>query len=288
MVAPDWSRPFRCHTDACQFAVGGSLTHYDGAGNERVISYFSKRLSPAEENYSANDRELLGLVYFLKRFRCYLEGSSFEVLTDNQVLKNFFNKATLSRREAGWLEFLGQFGINGITLVKGKVHVLGDVPSRAPHIIKSDSSPELTNIQTLEVELPHKMVKNYEKDQFLGPIYAAKTGNLPNEKILRARVERLVPSFRIKDGLLYFENKICIPRKNVADLLRLAHDCKIAGHFSAAKTLSRLQNVHWRNKTKDVEEYCLGCLTCQTMKDGRTKRLGEPQPLEIPQRRWGL
>lgn len=139
----------------------------------------------------------------------------------------------------------------------------------------------------MEVELPHKMVKIYEKDQFLGPICAAKTGYLPNGRILRARVEQLVPLFRIKDGLTYFENKICIPQKNAANLLRLVHDCKIAGHFTAAKTLSRLQNVHRRNKTKDVEEYCLGCLTCQTMKDGRIKRLVEPQPLEIPQSRWG-
>lgn len=131
LVSPDWSRPFRCRTDACQFADGGSLTQYDGAGNERVVSYFLKRRSPAEENYSANDRELLGLVYILKRFRCYVEGSLFEVLTDSQVLKNFFNKATLSRHEAGWLECLDQFGISGIALVKGKVHVLGDVPSKA-------------------------------------------------------------------------------------------------------------------------------------------------------------
>lgn len=64
MRAPDWSRPFRCHTDASQLAVGGTLSQLDNEGNERVLSYFSKRLSPAEENYSANDRELLDWYIF--------------------------------------------------------------------------------------------------------------------------------------------------------------------------------------------------------------------------------
>lgn len=99
MVAPSLDKPFHCHTDACQTAVGGSLTQLDKDGKEHVISYFSKRLSPAQENYKANDRELLGLVYFLQRFRCFLEGCEFQVYTDKQVLKNFFTKPTLSRRE---------------------------------------------------------------------------------------------------------------------------------------------------------------------------------------------
>lgn len=62
MKAPDWSKPFRCHTDASQLVVNGMLTQIGNDGEEHAISYFSKRLSPSEENYAANDRELLGLV----------------------------------------------------------------------------------------------------------------------------------------------------------------------------------------------------------------------------------
>lgn len=118
MRAPDWALSIRCHIDACQLAVGGTLTQVSETGEHAI--YFLKRLSPAEENYSANDRELLGLIYFLQRFRCFLEGSSFDVLTDNQVLRSLFCKDTLSRRESRWLDFLGQYGITKLTLVKGK------------------------------------------------------------------------------------------------------------------------------------------------------------------------
>jgi len=109
LISPDWTKAFRCHTDACQYSVGGTLTQKDANGKDRVVAYFSKRLSAAEVNYSTNDRELLAVIYFLKRFRCYLEGSEFEIITDNQVLKNFMTKRKLSRREARWLELLSDF-----------------------------------------------------------------------------------------------------------------------------------------------------------------------------------
>lgn len=130
--APDWSLPFRCHIDASQKAVGGTLTQVSKRG-EHAISNFSKRLSPEEENYSAKDREQLGLIYFLKRFKCYLEVSSFDVLTDNQVLKSFFNKTNPSGCDERWLDFLSQFNITKMTLVKGKIHVLG-TPYSGRHV----------------------------------------------------------------------------------------------------------------------------------------------------------
>ena len=105
LVSPDWSKPFRCHIDASQRAVGGILTQIDENVVDRAIAYYSKKISNAEQDYTANERELLALVYFLKQFRCYLEGTTFEVFTDNQVLHNFFTKPNLNRREARWLDF---------------------------------------------------------------------------------------------------------------------------------------------------------------------------------------
>lgn len=69
LISPNWTKPFRCHVDAIQTAVGGTLTQQDNKGLERVMAYYSKRLNSAEENYTSNDCELLGLVYSLKPFR---------------------------------------------------------------------------------------------------------------------------------------------------------------------------------------------------------------------------
>lgn len=69
MRAPNWSLPFRCHTDASQIAVGNTLEQMDDEENEYIVFYSSKLLSQTGENYAANDRESLGLVYFLETFR---------------------------------------------------------------------------------------------------------------------------------------------------------------------------------------------------------------------------
>ena len=144
------------------------MTQLDDDGRDRVIAFFSKKLSLAEQNYTANDRELLGLVYFLQRFRCYLEGTSFEIFTDNQVLKHFFTKPKLSRREARWLETLGNFGIFPITLKPGKIHVLGDTLSRAPHA--SMNSVEILSANVEEIW------DNYENDRVFGPLLKVMKG----------------------------------------------------------------------------------------------------------------
>ncbi len=54
---PNFNLPCKCHVNASQFAVGGTLTQVVD-GSERVISYFSEKLNEAQINCSVNDREL--------------------------------------------------------------------------------------------------------------------------------------------------------------------------------------------------------------------------------------
>ena len=283
LIAPQWNKPFRCHIDASQEAVGGTLTQLVN-GSDRVIGYYSHKLNPAECNYTANERELLGLLYFLRRHRCYLEGSEFEVFTDNQVLKHFFSKQNLNRKEARWLEELSSFGIFPINLKAGKLHVLGDVLSRAPHVLKEASSFNNVDILSFDTKF---IEEHYEKDQFLGPISRALDDDWPEDLKLKDKLQRIINSFQRRDSLIFYETKLCIPRKAIPTVLQIAHDAKSAGHFGTAKTLSRLQNYHWKHKTRDVKNYVNGCRICQQMKDHTGKTLTDPQPLQVPTRRWG-
>lgn len=283
LAPPDWTKPFRCHVDAMQTAVGGTLTQLDANGHDRVIAYYSRRLNSAEENYTSNDRELLGLVYFLKRFRCYLEGSSFEVLTDNKVLQNFLTKKTLSRREARWLDLFAEYNLDKITFVQGSAHVLGDALSRIP----KTSTIQMANTSIFQANIEDALEPHYKTDRFFSKIVNAQQGNYPDDETSRERLKALLPHFEFKQGKLYFENKVCVPRQKIKDILRLAHDSPLGGHFSFHKTLSRLEKFYWPKKFTDIKEYCEGCMTCQQAKDSRTKPFGRPQPLELPTRRWG-
>lgn len=248
-----------------------------------MIAYFSKRLSPAEVNYITNNKELLGLVYFLKRFRCYLEGSTFEVLADNRALKHFFTKPHLSKREAKWLDLLEQFGITQVTFTPGKIHVLGDALSRVP---RTPELPELCNFQILNLHLPKPFMANYKDHALFGPIYKTIKGKWPKKEAEKERISRLLHDFKLENELLKFNGRLCVPRKNVRDILHMAHDQKLSGHFGFMRTLSDLSNYHWKYKFRDVRRYCDGCQICQQNKDFRTKPLGIPQTLEVLSRRW--
>ena len=279
LVSPNWKKPFRGHIDASNMAVGGTLTQLDEEGKDRVIAFFSKKLSPAEQNYTTNDRELLGLVYFLMRFRCYLEGSSFEIFTDNQVLKSFFSKPKLSRREARWLETLGNFGIFPINLKPGKIHVLGDTLSRAPHASVNQTELVHANLDGI--------TDAYADDKLYGNVLKVMDGEKVDDEVMRKKVQKILPLFRREGKKLYYEGKLCVPRKSISTILQLAHDAKTSGHFGYLKTLSRLKNFHWKHKGRDVKKYVEGCITCQQKKDYAGRKLTDPTSLEVPERRWG-
>ena len=271
---PDFNGPYRCHIDASQFAVGGTLRIVQ-SGSEREISYFSKKLNDAQMNYSANDRELLGMVEFLKHFRCYLEGAEFEVITDNQVLKSFFDKKDLNRREARWLETLSEFGIFPITLKKGSVHVLGDALSRICH---SEGEREVQNISCLTSDLVNQdsFKESLLRDSYFGRI------------IGRIQTGDNLKRYRYQDGVLrLMTGELCIPRKFVKTVLAMAHDSPASGHYATEKTLDRLSNFFWKKKTRDVYNYVKGCLSCQQSKMPNQKPITDPMVLEPPKRRWG-
>ena len=155
-------KAFRDQVDASETAAGGGLTQQDEQDKDRVIALILGKLTPAEENYSANDRELLGLVYFLEIFRCYVEGSSFEILMGNQVLMHFFIKHKLSKIEARWIGTLGNFGIFPIIHKPGKIYTPGDTLSRAPYI----------HVNDVEIRTPllDFITKGYKEDKFYGPL----------------------------------------------------------------------------------------------------------------------
>ena len=67
--------------------------------------------------------------------------------------------------------------------------------------------------------------------------------------------------------MLYYDRRVCVPRTCGPDVLGLAHDLTVLGHFEFGKTIDRLQRYHWKHKTKDVMKYYKGCLVCEQKED---------------------
>ena len=83
---PDFDKEFILQTDASDRGVGGVLSQLDDEGNDRLISYFSRKLLPREEKYSTIEKECLAIKLGVEAYKVYLIGRRFTVQTDHRSL----------------------------------------------------------------------------------------------------------------------------------------------------------------------------------------------------------
>lgn len=85
LANPDFRAPFIIESDASDVAVGAVLVQVIN-GTKRPIAFFSKKLSATQRKYAPTEKECLGVILAIQKFRHYVEGSRFTVVTDAQSL----------------------------------------------------------------------------------------------------------------------------------------------------------------------------------------------------------
>ncbi|MBW0528290.1 hypothetical protein O181_068005 [Austropuccinia psidii MF-1] len=97
------SLPTILETDASNYALGAVLSQVSDSG-KHPIAFISRKLIPVELNYEIHDKELLGIVWALKRWGAFLLSlsSPFEVLTNHSSLQYFMCSKVLTCHQAHW------------------------------------------------------------------------------------------------------------------------------------------------------------------------------------------
>ena len=117
-------------TDASEIGLGVVLSQIQDDGSERVLSFASRTLTRPEKNYCVTRKELLAIVYAVRKYRHYL-GQRVIVRTDHNALQWLFSFKEPEGQMARWLVELSAYDLV-VRHRAGKAHGNADGLCRIP------------------------------------------------------------------------------------------------------------------------------------------------------------
>ncbi|CAJ0968777.1 unnamed protein product [Ranitomeya imitator] len=131
LISPDFKKTFIVQTDASEVGLGAVLSQ-EVNGDEHPVTYLSRKLTPAEKNYSVVEKECLAIKWALESLRYYLLGRQFRLVTDHSPLVWMRNAKERNARVTRWFLSLQNFSFS-VEHRAGKSQGNADVLSRAPY-----------------------------------------------------------------------------------------------------------------------------------------------------------
>jgi alpha-acetolactate decarboxylase len=243
LAPPNFQLNFFLHVDASD--VGGSgilMQHQDG--KEVVIAYFSTKFTNTQRKYSATEKECLALLLAVEKFKGYIDGVRFFVITDCSAitwLKNF--KANGSSRLARWALRLEQYDMV-ISHRKGKLNVVPDALSRAIEVLTMETNSDWYG------DLKKKIMKDPDK--------------YPLFKVVSDKIYKYIQNLKPETDN-FFDWKLVVAPDVKLTILNQEHDGM--AHLGFKKTLERIRRrYYWPKMIPEIKKYINGCEICKASK----------------------
>ena len=125
--------PFILQTDASDDGLGAVLLQVR-TGDARELApvmYASRKLKPAERNYSVIEKEALAVYWAFKKFEVYLYGRHFVLRTDHRPLLHLQSADKLNPRLKRWSLYMSLFTFTA-QHIEGENNHMADLLSRRP------------------------------------------------------------------------------------------------------------------------------------------------------------
>lgn len=247
LATPDFSQPFILQTDASDCGIGGVLVQGTG-DNERVVAYYSQKLSATQQKYQTTERECLAVIVGIEKFRAYIEGVHFTVVTDHASLQWLQNLKDPCGRLGRWALRLQPYNF---TLVHrpGRMMVVADALSRSVETVDVSSFAQTSDAwYTRMREKVQQHSDKYTQYRCENGVLLKHCSETPQ------RMDR--ETWRI-----------VVPADKRSDVLRECHDDPLSAHGGKHKTIDRVSRRYcWPKMHAQISRYVHDCEVCSANK----------------------
>ncbi|KAJ9561319.1 hypothetical protein OSB04_006479 [Centaurea solstitialis] len=271
MVPPDWNQPFEIMCDASDYAVGAVLGQRVN-NHFQPISYASRTLNDAQENYTTTEKELLAVVFAIEKFRSYLVLSKIIVYTDHSTLRYLFAKPDAKPRLIRWILLLQEFDIE-IRDKRGAENVAADHLSRLENPNMDSGGGEIIRDNFPDENL--SAIKTIGEEAM--PWFADFANYLAAGILIKGMTHQQkgkffsdIKHYFWKDPYLFRVGPDRIPRRCVSgiaawDILDNCHKGPMGGHFGPNLTARKVleSGFYWPTIFKDAHTLVKACDACQ-------------------------
>ena len=294
----DYTLPIELRTDASGIGLGAVLLHEFPERQKRVIAYASRKLKGAEYNYGITELECLAIVWAVDKFRIYLLGVKFKIITDHLALEWLQTKKEPTARLMRWAlklepfdyevvyrsgtlnrdaDYLSRYPLNALYPAGRGTQKLADMSDAEDSDYTTDEEVRdtVSDAATLIPTYNDNMIIEAQKnDDRCRDILRNLRGNKNFKLVQKMLVEcRSYPGRRMGP-------RAYIPDSMMDRILYALHDDPTSGHGGVSKTLWRFrQRFYNPTDRKQIKHYVQSCHYCQTKKQRWTNRVGKLHPL---------
>ena len=275
-------KPVTIQVNASGKGLGAALIQDDGP-----VAFASKVLTPTEQCYANNERELLACVFGAERFQTYVFGRHFTIESDHKSLEQISmkNLADAPVRLQRMLLRLQDYDFT-IKYRPGEEMVIADTLLR----YSPEDTPEiLLDIFVNHVYIDAEKKRDYQLAIKDDPLLSALADTIitgwPDD--IKGVPKALWPyhgqrdSLTVEDGLILCGEAIIIPPGERKKVLEQIHQ----GHLGTSKCQYRArQCVYWPGINKDIEQLVEAYTTCQRHWPQEPRQPLKPTP--PPEQPW--
>lgn len=270
LAMPDFAEPFIVETDASDKGIGAVLMQ-----KQHPIAFLSRALGPRHQGLSTYEKESLAIILAVEHWRPYLQHAEFFIRTDHRSL-SFLDDQRLTTpwQHKALTKLLGLR--YKIIYKKGVENGAADALSRFP----SDSVLELSAVSSIVPDWIKEVIDGYATD--LDACSKVRTLCISADA---------VPDFSLKDGVLYFKNRMWIGNNTAVQQKILAnlHNAPVGGHSGINVTYQRIKQLFaWPHLRTTIVQFVTACSICQQAKSEHVKYPGLLQSLPVPDHAWQI